>query len=171
MNALVLCLDCNRHALPSEPACPFCGGALAQEPPPPMRVRVKNVTRAMIFYGAAVLAAPGCADPDPEPVPVQTSSAPQPPMQPVDLNAPMEPVQVAAAEPEGVTGEVEAEEVEEDEGVSAAERADAERRKRRQRIQANQQNRRRRQQLDVDQLRHRRLAMPYGAPPFDFDVV
>ncbi len=147
MDLLVACKVCNRHAKLREPCCPFCGGALPRRAPRPRVVR--KLTRAAIFFGGAVLSA--CSSPA-EPTP-----APGPPMV-VDMT-PMQPVVTESPEPEALPPIEPVAVVTESPEDARAERAHAERRKHRAR---------------TTQVQHHQVhdvAMPYGAPPADFDVV
>lgn len=150
---LLPCLSCRRHARADEPACPFCGGALGA--PSPIHQRVGRVTRAMILYGAVTLGGCGEAEQAPPPPPAAMVEAPmQPSEEPSTARAlPPQP----AAEPVAVV--VEPPPLEESASERRAERAHAEGRK--------YPPRRVRRIPD----RHINVAMPYGAPPADFDLV
>lgn len=148
---LLPCLSCRRHARADEPACPFCGGALGA--PSPIHQRVGRVTRAMILYGAVTLGGCGEADEAPPPPPAAVVEAP---MQPSAVE--MTPPPAASAEPVAVV--VEPPPLEENAAERRAERAHAEGRKYRPQ---------RARHIPTD--RHINVAMPYGAPPADFDLV
>jgi hypothetical protein len=60
------CAACDRHVSSTEPACPFCGAAVAPAPPRP-GVR-RGLSRAVLFASATLATAAACggkAKPDP----------------------------------------------------------------------------------------------------------
>lgn len=86
MTRLRPCSECQRHVRVDESACPFCDAEL--EPVEPARRGGSAVTRAAIFAGATLLAAPGCGDKTPEPKnpddKVETTADAAPPDAPVE---------------------------------------------------------------------------------------
>ncbi|RZO61924.1 MAG: hypothetical protein EVA89_10390 [Sandaracinaceae bacterium] len=135
------CSRCDRHVRPDGP-CPFCGGAISPGPERGPRV-VRQVTRALLFYGGATLGACGTPPPEPPP-PAPTLEVAMEPLetQPPEAAPPRPPVSPPRAVDPGS--------VDESPSVSREERAHAESRKH---------SRQRRVHVDHS------CCPPYGAPP------